>query len=325
MKLFPPKPLATIAFNMRPKRGPFGGGNQWVAQLSKYLHACGYRVVYRLDRNPDLVMGTHAGLSMGLEFSYDDVAKAKERNPLLRCIQRINDNDVRKGTGEMDALLARANTAADCTVFVSRWLQDYHADRWFDSRRPHAVILNGADPAVFHPFGNIPWREGSPFRIVTHHWSDNMSKGFDIYEQIDALIAEGRMPGVELWVIGRWPSQLRWRAARTFGPCAGTQLADLLRQCHACVTASRFEPGAMHPVEALQCGLPLLYHEDSGGTVELGRDFGIQMGHDLPASVRALQESYGDLRSRVLREGPAGDRMCLSYRMLIQSILAARS
>ena len=34
------------------------------------------------------------------------------------------------------------------------------------------------------------------------------------------------------------------------------------------------EPGAMHPVEGLQCGLPLLYDRETGGTVELGRRLG---------------------------------------------------
>lgn len=324
MNLFQ-KTVATVAFNMRPKRGPFGGGNQWVSQLSAYLRACGYRVVYRLDDSVDLVMGTHAGLSGALEFSYEDVVRAKRRNPRLRCVQRINDNDARKGTGEMDALLGRANEAADHTVFVSGWLRDYHARKWFEREKPHSVILNGANPAVFHPFGNAPWREGEPLRLVTHHWSDNMAKGFDVYEQIDARIADGSIPGVELWIVGRWPSGIRWRSAKTFAPCAGHALADILRRCHACVTASRFEPGAMHPVEALQCGLPLLYHADSGGTVELGREFGVEISSDLASSLGELKARYSGLRQALLRGGPAGDRMCLSYRTLIQSILASRA
>ena len=320
-----PKTHATVAFNLRPRSGPFGGGNQWVAQLSDYLRRCGYKVVFSLNDRVDLVMGTHAGLNGALTFSYEEVASLKKSKPSLRCIQRINDNDIRKETGEMDALLARSNEAADHTVFVSEWLRDYHAVRWFDSKRPNSVIINGADPAVFHPFGNSPWAAGEPFRLVTHHWSDNPHKGFDIYEEIDRLIADGRLSGVELWIIGRWPAGIRWRAAKTFGPCAGHKLAGLLRQAHACVTASRFEPGAMHPVESLQCGLPLLYHEDGGGTVELGRQFGVLLGADIPAAVAKLQRNYTGIRDSVLQRGPSGDGMCLKYRLLIQTLLATRS
>lgn len=324
MTFWQKKSIATVAFNIRPRRGPFGGGNQWASQLSTYLRRCGYRVVYRLDESVNLVMGTHLGLSGALEFSYEEVAEAKLRNPQLRCIQRINDNDIRKETGEMDALLAAANRAADHTVFVSGWLRDYHGERWFDRERPHSVIINGADPSVFHPFGNRPWREGEPLRLVAHHWSDNPSKGFDVYEQVDGLIAGGRLPGVELWIIGRWPREIQWKSARTFAPCSGKKLADLLRQCHVEITASRYEPGAMHPVEALQCGLPLLYHPETGGTVELGEKFGVCMDDDIPATVGRMKSEYQHLRKRLLLDGPAGDRMCLEYRQLIQSLLASR-
>lgn len=312
---------ATVAINLRPRRGPYGGGNQWARQVSDALSHCGYTVTYRLDPGVGCVLGTHAGLSGGLSFSYEDVLAARSRNPRLRCIQRINDNNIRKGTEEMDQALAAANRAADHTVFVSAWLRDYHAAHWFDINRPHSVILNGADPAVFHPFGTSPWKPGEPLRIVTHHWSDNPAKGFAAYAALDRLIAEKTLRGVELWVIGRWPADIRWQAARTFPPCAGHRLAGLLRQCHVAITASRFEPGAMHPVEALQCGLPLLYHPDTGGTVELGEKFGVCFSGALPAAIEEIKARYAELRGRVLRDAPSGDLMSLSYRRLVQSLL----
>ena len=44
------RPVATVAFNMIPRRGPYGGGNQWLNQLSSYLKSCGYAVQFHLDR-----------------------------------------------------------------------------------------------------------------------------------------------------------------------------------------------------------------------------------------------------------------------------------
>lgn len=317
------KPIATVAFNMPRRKGPFGGGNQWLNQVSRYLERCGYRTVFALDDSVDCVLGTHAGLTGQLTIPYADVLRAKQRNPRLKCIQRINDNDARKGTTGMDAALEEAGRAADHVVFVSQWLRDYHAARWFDANRPHSVIGNGADPAVFHPIGGARVQADQPFRIVTHHWSDNMAKGFDVYAEIDALIAAGKLPGVELWIVGRWPQSISWKAARTFPACSGHDLADLLRQCHAAVTASRFEPGAMHPVEALQCGLPLLYHLDTGGTVELGQKFGVLIRDDLPAAIGELREHHAELQSRVLAQAPSGDQMCAAYRLLVQRLLCS--
>ncbi|HEY5814260.1 MAG TPA: hypothetical protein VIT23_16595 [Terrimicrobiaceae bacterium] len=316
------RPVATVAFNMVPRRGPYGGGNQWLNQLSSYLEGCGYAVQFRLDRQVDCVVGTHAGLTGALAFSYEDVLRAKEKNPRLVCIQRINDNDARKGTDAMDGKLAEANRAADHTVFVSEWLCNYHISRWFDATKSHSVILNGADPAVFHPIGAVEWKPGGSLRLVTHHWSDNMSKGFELYATIDAAIASRALEDVELWVIGRWPARIRWQKARTYPPCVGHELAGLLRQGHVYVTGSKHEPGAMHPVEGLQCGLPLLYDRETGGTVELGQKFGLELSDDMPTSIQRVRDAYDSLRRRILLDPPSGDAMCLQYRKLIQRLIA---
>lgn len=316
------QPVATIAFNVRPRRGPYGGANQWASQLVTALRRTGYRVVFDLRPGVELVMGTHLGLAGPLAFSWEEVARARAKNPRLRVIQRINDNDIRKGTARMSEILAAANTSADHTVFVSAWLRDHHAGLWFDTSRPHSVIEPGADPAVFHPVGCRAWQPDEPFRIVTHHWSDNPSKGFDVYAAIDEAIATGRQPGCELWIVGRWPAQIRWKSARTFPPASGHELARLLRQCQLYVTASRHEPGAMHPVEGAQCGLPVLYHRDSGGTVELGRRFGVLLDDDVAASVEEARRRHGGLRAALLAAPPSGDLMCLSYRRLIQRELS---
>lgn len=322
----PGKPVATVALNVRPRSGPYGGANQWATQLATALRRAGYRVVYRLRPDIDLVMGTHLGLSGRLEFSWESVAAAKRDNPRLRVIQRINDNDIRKGTLQMADLLAAANEAADHTVFVSAWLRDHHASSWFDLDNPHSVIEPGADPAVFHPIGQRPWSAGSPLRLVTHHWSDNPAKGFDVYAAIDAAVAEGRLSGCEFWMIGRWPQDLVWKSARTFPPASGRDLAGLLRQCHVYITASRHEPGAMHPVEGVQCGLPLLYHADTGGTVALGERLGVLLGPDPVAAVQEMKSRYSELQNAVLDHPPSGDVMCTLYRSLIQrEIAAARS
>ena len=323
MSLFGRKPVATVALNVRPRSGPYGGANQWAQQLTTFLRRSGYRVVHNLRPGVDLVMGTHLGLSGQLAFSWEEVARAKAADPGLRVIQRINDNDIRKGTREMSIALAAANKTADHTVFVSSWLRNHHADQWFDRSRPHSVIEPGADPSIFHPIGNRAWQPGQPFRFVTHHWSDNMAKGFDVYGAMDEVIADGRAGEFELWIIGRRPENMKWRAAKTFPATGGRELADLLRQCHAYVSASRFEPGAMHPVEGIQCGLPLLYHPDTGGTVALGERFGVPLGDDVARSMEIMREESGRLRPQVLDSPPSGDFMCLQYRRLIQREIAA--
>ena len=75
-------------------------------------------------------------------------------------------------------------------------------------------------------------------------------------------------------------------------------------RCHVYVTGSKHEPGAMHPVEGLQCGLPLLYDRETGGTVELGRKYGMEMSADTVESITRIRDDYEVLRGRVLGEPP---------------------
>jgi glycosyltransferase involved in cell wall biosynthesis len=314
----PAEPIARVALNMRPAGAAWGGGSQWVAQIVRYLGDRRYAVGFELRDDVDCIIMVDPRPGGLVTFGPDEIARHRGRRPAVRCIHRVNENDARKGTDGVDRLLADANRVADETVFVSRWLRDYHAERWFDRRRPHTVIANAADPRIFHPIGGARFTSHGLLRIVTHHWSDNWRKGFKVYQEIDTLIASGALPDTELWVIGRWPHELRWKAARTFGPTHGDALAALLRQCHAYVTASLWEPGGMHFVEGAQCGLPLLYHEDGGGTPEVGERFGIAFRDDVRAAVLTMRERYHELRRAVLERAPSGDAMCEAYAQVIQ-------
>ncbi|MEI6070432.1 MAG: hypothetical protein WCS31_01455 [Verrucomicrobiae bacterium] len=319
--IFQNSPVATVAINLRPRAGSWGGANQWAAQVVRCFEYHHWKVRFDLRQVPDIVLMTHTGLSLHTTFGADDVARMKEKAPGVPCLHRINDNDIRKETSEMDAALACANRVADHTVFVSSWLRDHHAAKWFDPARRHSVIVPGADPRFFHPVGGRKRKPGEPCRLVTHHWSDNWNKGFDVYRDIDALAAGPLKGTVDLRVIGRWPKEIVWQSARTFAPTSGGRLAGLLRDCDAYVSASRFEPGAMHVAEGLQCGLPLLYHKDSGGTVGQGLLYGMEIGDDLEATLREFAGRLPGLRKRLLASPPSGAAMANSYLQLAQSLI----
>jgi glycosyltransferase involved in cell wall biosynthesis len=306
--------------NLKPRSGSWGGANQWTSQLVRFLEFNGWKVRFDLKGHVDVIVMTHTGLSNATTFGLKEVERFKSRHSRVRCLHRINDNDIRKETSEMDVFLADSSRVADHTVFVSAWLKNHHAAKWFDNTRPHSVITPGADPRFFHPIGNHPPKKEEPLRLVTHHWSDNWKKGFDIYRDIDELIGE-RLRGVfELWVIGRWPFDLKWKSAKTFAPASGKKLAKLLRQCNGYVSASRYEPGAMHVAEGLQCGLPLLYHGDSGGTVEQGRRYGMEISENLEKTLMEFHSALPDLRKRLLGAPPSGSRMASEYFELIQKL-----
>lgn len=314
-------PIARIAINMPPIVSSWGGGNQWVRQMTDYLRRNGYAVRFDLEGDVDCIILAEPRETAPISFTVTDIQNYRRRHPQTKCLHRINENDHRKGTDFMDKALAEANKVADYTVFISEWLRDYHAERWFNRSKAHTCIINGADTRVFHSKGSPAWGPGQTLRLVTHHWSDNWKKGFKVYQEIDELIATGKLPETELWIIGRWPAELTWKSARTFRPCQGPALANLLRQCHVYVTASLWEPGGMHFIEGAQCGLPLLYHEDGGGIVEVGRRFGIGFRENPLEAIHAMKTDYPRLRQAVLEQAPSGETMSQAYLSVIEKML----
>jgi glycosyltransferase involved in cell wall biosynthesis len=318
------EPVAAVAINRRSARGPWGGGNQWLEQIVRSLRQHGYSVRFDLNAQVDCILMADPRSGPTVTFDAEAIAAYKSRHAHVVCIHRVNDNDKHRGSKDRDALQAEGNRVSDHTVFVSAWLLDYEGARWFDPARPHSVIVNGADTRTFHPFGGAQMTPDEPMRLVTHHWSDNWSKGFAVYAEIDRLISEGELPNVELWVIGRWPKKIRWRSARTFPPMGGAALGQLLRRCHVYVTASQWESGPMHFIEGIQCGLPVLYQADGGGIVEVAQRFGMCFRGDVRDAILKMRTQYPRWRQAVLADPPSGDRMCLEYRTLIQQLIVDR-
>ena len=314
------KPI--LAISMAPTRSPWGGASPFVWQLEALMKRRGWRVQYALSPTPDVVFVIDPRMDHPKKrFGLEELRAFRRTHPSVPVLHRINECDQRKGTDFMDELLRQTSELADHTVFIAEWLKDYFANRWFESSRPHSCIYNGADPAVYHPYGTSLPTVGAPARIVTHHWSDNPMKGFDIYEKVDHLIADGELPGFILRVIGRWPKSIKWRSAELFGPMTGIPLARRLRESHLYLTASRWEPCGMHHVEGAQCGLPLVYHEDGGGIVEAGLKYGMGYRADPSDALREVARLLPEYRRKVFSQMPSGDRMAMDYADLCRMLL----
>lgn len=312
-----------VAINMFPAAGAWGGSSVFVHQFMAALRRCGIRPVFDLDGPVDIIMIIDPRDDLlNKAFGMAEIARYKVRNPKVRILHRINECDQRKGSNFIDECLRQASEIVDHTIFIAEWLQDYFVARWFNPDRSHQVIYNGADPAVFHPLHGESY-DGGTLRLVTHHFSGNMMKGFAVYQQVDAMIADGRLPDTELWIIGGRPPEMQWRSAKLIAPAAGNELADLLRRCHVYITASLWEPCGMHHVEGAQCGLPLLYHVDGGGIVEAGQRYGIGFREgSLFTAIQEMRADYPEMRQHVFNSMPDGLSMAMDYVRAVYRVLS---
>lgn len=265
---------------MKPIQSSFGGGNQFANNLINYLfqYRKDYEIVYTLDDSDiDVIFMMDPRILKYNKIDLPKVIEYKRLHPKVRVIHRVNDCDKPRGNVDvLDPVLFNAFEIDDLVVFVSKWTADYFIDKGF--RGDYIVINNGCNNNFFYESRiprKIEYVNGKrKIRLVTHHWSSNWNKGFKMYRKIDKYLDEH--PEIEFTFIGReFNSLFTPNNIKVVGPYYGLELANKIRENDIYVTASKFENCPMHVIEGLSCGLPILYHEDLGGGVEICKDYGM--------------------------------------------------
>ncbi len=150
------------------------------------------------------------------------------------------------------------------------------------------IIYNAVDPRLFYPrVKDIGFADR--LRLVAVSWSANRRKGFD------TLAEMSKLSGVELTFAGNWCPEVPTENVELVGVLQSSELADLMRSSHAMVHAAYNEPCANAIVEAMACGLPVIYR-DSGGNRELAGEFGVPITEDLQGDIKGLRERLSQLQ-----------------------------
>lgn len=317
------RPVQRIAFNQYLLADSWGGGNQFLKQLAPYLAERCFEVTYELDPLVTHIFIIDVRPIVTCTFTIEEAQVFKKRFPNVKVIHRINncdqkytENEVKNLGAGVDRQVLEMARWVDQSVFISDWLKNYFFKKGFPAEHPHQTVTNAAADGYFYPQPSS-WKNDSPMKIVTHHWSDNWLKGYKVYQTIDEMIASGELPGFELTIIGRWPREIVWKSAKTHGPMQGMKLADELRQHHIYVTASQYEPGGMHFIEGMQCGLPVVYQKDGGGICEVARLAGIEFDADVKTALLQARDQYAALREKVLKDAPSGKKLCEEFYRVI--------
>lgn len=176
---------------------------------------------------------------------------------------------------------------ADATIFQSRYSLEKHRELNLTFRSP-VVIMNAADPAIFHCRGRIPFNPHRKTRLVSVSWSDNPNKGAAVYKWLEEHLDWERY---DYTFVGR--SQIAFDRIRCMPPVPSDQVADVLRRHDIYITASQHDPCSNSLIEALSCGLPAVYLA-SGGHPEIVGEAGVgfQDPDDIPAALDQVRAGY---------------------------------
>jgi glycosyltransferase involved in cell wall biosynthesis len=234
---------------------PYGGGNQFMLALRKELQRCGVTIrENRLSEEVDayVLNSIHFDVEQFLDFS------VKHRT---RVLHRIDGpiHLIRGYDREKDELCFQLNMRfAAATVVQSRWTLQRILEMGYQPVNP-VIIHNSVDAEIFHPLGRINFDPGRKIRLISSSWSDNARKGGPVYKWIEKHLDWDRF---EYTFVGN--ASETFARIRHLAPVQSSKLAHLLRQHDIFITASSNDPCSNAVIEALACGLPVLYLNDGG-------------------------------------------------------------
>jgi hypothetical protein len=311
-----------IAVNIKSKDGPWGGGSAFIDCFENYFKKKGVIIKHDLeDDDIDIILILDPRFrhplktfSIGAIFRY-----LKFKNPKAIVVHRINECDERKNTNFMNKLLKICNYLADHTVFVGSWLKKL--DLW--EKKSSSVILNGSNKSLFYP---RVVKKLLPYGLVSHHWSDNYMKGFDIYKKIDLLLNKTYWKNkISFTYIGRLPKNFKFINTRVLEPLFKENLAKEISRHHIYVTGSINEPGGNHQNEGALSGLPLLYR-GSGCFPEYCKGYGVEFTYDnFEKSLKKIIKRYKFYKEKIKHYPHTSNRCMKQYEKLFKNLISKKN
>ena len=297
------KPLR-VYVHYRIKDGPWGGGNQFLKALVRYLTGTG-KAAFATGINDryDILLANSGYRGPGDYLDLGELSTIKAAgytsllkrifypNPGKKIVHRIDGLRAvyinRKDA--MDELQLKAVRMADHVIFQSRHCVECFRRFGFENDN-YTVIYNGVNQQIFNTAGRSFWDGTRPLRVFSSSWSRNIHKGFEIIAHLSEV------PGVESCFTGNWPEEVDRKNVVCRPPVEQVQLANHYRSCDVFLHAARNDPCPNVVLEAMSCGLPVIYH-DSGGTPEIAGGYGIPLPsapdlEQLTETIETMRNTY---------------------------------
>jgi len=325
------KKKCKICVTAKIRNSSFGGGNQFLQNFVKYMEKHNYEIVFDLSSDDiDVIFVMDPRILTLNKIDCKQVYNYKLSHPEVLVVHRVNDCDKPRGNvNKLDKIMKEMFKVDDFVFFVSQWTCRYFLEQGF--RGQYTSINNGCNTEIFYP-NNTKILNRKKVRIVTHHWSTNWNKGFDIYNKLAEQCK--KLPFIEFTYIGRQFTYSKDgkndnkenKKVRVIGPLSGKELGDELREHDIYITASKFENCPMHVVEAISSGLPMLYNRDLGGGVELCVNQGEAYSsfNELLIKLKKIVNNFLNYRSKLDYNRFSSDNCNKKYKDVIENLLNQR-
>jgi len=284
-----------IYLNRKSVKGPWGGGNKTVTILANHLQLSGHEVVYKLDTpNIDVLFCFDPRPNNFGEW-YKHILNYKNGRPKTKIIQRVGDLGTH-GKPELTDLVKQSIKFSDFLIFPSEWAKEQSGFLGENSK-----IIHNAPLSIFHKFKKEADLKKDKIELITHHWSTNPKKGFEIYKYLDENIVGDRFG---FTYIGSLPSNFKFKNTTYIGATGDNEfLAEKISNSDIYFTASEEEAGANHVLEGLAAGLPVIYHTNGGSINNYCSDYGIEYNsvENVLEKIELAVINFNALKSKTLK------------------------
>lgn len=269
---------------------PTGGGHQFLRAFWKQAEAKGLQV-----ENNQISRTTRACLLNS--FNFRETRLSLTRRTSVLYVHRVDGPiDVYRGRDDgADKNIHAVNLKfADKTIFQSQYSLEKHLLLGMEFKSP-TIILNAADPEIFHSRGRVEFSRNRKTRLIASSWSDNLNKGASVYQWLDEHLDWDRF---EMTFVGRSP--VTFKNIRMLSAVDSYRMAELFREHDVYITASKSDPCSNSLIEALTCGLPAIYLQ-SGGHPEIVKQAGagFEAAEQIPALLDQLIGQYEVFQSNI--------------------------
>ncbi len=269
---------------------PTGGGHQFMRAFLAGAEQHGFGV-----ENNIISRTTRACLFNA--FNFDERRLHRLRRDSVVYVHRVDGPvGIIRGREEgIDRKIFEMNREfADKTIFQSQYSLQKHLEMGFEFKNP-VLILNAADPFIFHREGHLQFSRDRKIRVIATSWSGNPNKGASVYSWLDDHLDWNRF---EFTFVGNSP--VVFKNIRQIPPVPSLELAKYLRENDIYITASKNDPCSNSLIEALTCGLPALFL-NSGGHPEIVGQAGLAFDspEEIPAKLQLLTDTYEAFQSKI--------------------------
>lgn len=311
-----------------------GGANSFLRSLRACLKKKGFTFTSNHKNGFDIALLN----ALTNNLSLDDVKRISEygkpifhRKVGYRVSGSASLREVKGGMVLGDKLQMAFSPFVHYSIFQSQYSRDAFLAQGFVG--DHSIIPNGVDNAIFNQFENtLPfglgkskprnyWNKNIPFRLAIMTWSKDPKKGFSEYQLFDEKVKQKK--NVEIWFIGRKPDNVRFQNIRTFTPRSHQLLAHLLKQCHGFIQMAEHETCSNATLEAINCGLPVIYLA-SGSSEEIAGKYGVRYTGNPCEAIEKLMLKYKDLISKTKENPYLIENVANQYLQLFEKVLGSK-